>query len=110
MGWLKSTIKLCEAIPSRTDDQIFDFIKKHKEFEKRWLLCETKVKISYETVSSSSMINNCPNNLRKLLYIYLRKRLFLSTDDIQIPFQNSTLFDEISFYFSKILTEVAVWR
>ena len=39
---------------------LFD-LNKHKEFENRELLCETKVKLSYE--NSSSRINNYPNHL-----------------------------------------------
>ena len=57
---------------------------KRKYFERR-LLCETKVKNSNET--SSSRINNYPNNLNQFLSSYLGNSLFLSTDDIQISFE-----------------------
>ena len=48
-------------------------------------------------------INNCPNNLSKLLESCLWKSLFLSTDDFSLFLRNFLL-------FSVILTEVLVGR
>ena len=45
-----------------------------------------KRKTFCETVSSSCIRNNCPNNLAKLLQSYLGKSLFLSTDNMHIAF------------------------
>ena len=69
----------------RPDDQIFD---KHKGFEKTASAINfnvtKKVKISYEAISSSK----------------------LDTDDVQMSIQVS--YYRVSYYFSKILTEVAL--
>ena len=114
------------AISPRTDDQIFGAMQylcliwtnRHKEFEKRMLLCETKVNIPYKICSSRILIILILRILIILIISFKSTSLKLSAEEFIFKYtwhtwylsKFSTLVYGISFYFSEILTGVAIGR